>query len=279
MGHFLRLTQRLVAIRAKVAKDPIETQVGHRFTGAQVATSGIPHHSEVEKCLVGGLVGGLAAEVEFGIESVYGILRRFTTCTVLGRAKAEPYRLRPSRSAQTRRCGSSSLIGIDISAPVGGSPAGACHDQQESDSGVDVTALSVEVEAAHVTASSTVERRYVAPTRAAERVLAHVLAEVVGVGHVSINGKFFEDLGADALIMAQICVRVRKRADLPLVSMKDIYQPPTLNSLTIAPEPMHPVNAAPDESPPFAWTTAPVSSLQYVRCGTQRCLTFSGIPT
>ena len=34
--------------------------------------------------------------------------------------------------------------------------------------------------------------------------------------------------------MARFCARVRKRADLPSVSMKDIYQYPTVRSLAAA---------------------------------------------
>ena len=42
---------------------------------------------------------------------------------------------------------------------------------------------------------------------------------------------FFDDLGADSMVMAHFCARVRKRADLPSVSMKDIYQYPTIRNL------------------------------------------------
>ena len=37
------------------------------------------------------------------------------------------------------------------------------------------------------------------------------------------DSHFFDDLGADSLVMAKFCARVRKRADLPSISMKDIY--------------------------------------------------------
>ena len=42
---------------------------------------------------------------------------------------------------------------------------------------------------------------------------------------------FFDDLGADSMVMARFCARVRKRPDLPSVSIKDIYQHPTITSL------------------------------------------------
>ena len=62
-----------------------------------------------------------------------------------------------------------------------------------------------------------------APSRRAE-AFAEVLAGVLGVERVPVDAHFFDDLGADSMVMARFCARVRKRADLPSVSMKDIYQ-------------------------------------------------------
>jgi Phosphopantetheine attachment site len=45
---------------------------------------------------------------------------------------------------------------------------------------------------------------------------------------------FFDDLGANSMVMAQFCARVRKRPDLPSVSIKDIYQYPTVRTLATA---------------------------------------------
>ena len=55
-----------------------------------------------------------------------------------------------------------------------------------------------------------------------------------GAERVSVDSHFFDDLGADSLVMAQFCARVRKRPDLPSVSMKDIYQHPTISRLATA---------------------------------------------
>jgi hypothetical protein len=52
---------------------------------------------------------------------------------------------------------------------------------------------------------------------------------------------FFDDLGANSMVVAQFCARVKTRADLPLVLMKDIYQHPPIGSLTTALRPDHPV--------------------------------------
>ncbi len=108
-----------------------------------------------------------------------------------------------------------------------------------------------------------------------ERMLAEVLADVVRVERVPVDSHFFDDLGADSLVMAQFCARVRKRADLPSVSMKDIYQHPTIRSLATAlaeaaPTPVESSVPAPIE------VAAPASTLQYVLCGTLQCLFFLG---
>ena len=66
-----------------------------------------------------------------------------------------------------------------------------------------------------------------APPAPLEGALADVLAGVVRVDGCRSTAHFFDDLGADSLVMAQFCARVRKRGDLPSVSMKDIYQHPT----------------------------------------------------
>ena len=70
--------------------------------------------------------------------------------------------------------------------------------------------------------------------RARGRRSPQVLAEVLHVERVPVDAHFFDDLGADSMVMAQFCARVRKRADLPSVSMKDVYQHPTLQSLAAA---------------------------------------------
>ncbi len=72
------------------------------------------------------------------------------------------------------------------------------------------------------------------PATAVERSFAEVLAEVVGVDEVPLDGHFFDDLGADSMVMARFCARLRKRDDLPSVSMKDIYTHPTIKDLAVA---------------------------------------------
>ncbi|MPY36396.1 peptide synthetase [Streptomyces adustus] len=115
-----------------------------------------------------------------------------------------------------------------------------------------------------------------------EREFAEVLAGVVHAD-VPADSHFFDDLGANSLVMAQFCARVRKRPDLPPASMKDIYRYPTVRSLaaaladTAAPAPAAtPIptvsSAVTDRSP----ETTPGSTGRYVFCGAVQLLVFVG---
>ncbi len=80
-----------------------------------------------------------------------------------------------------------------------------------------------------------------------ERDLAVVLGEVLGVERVTVVGHFFDDLGADSMVMARFCARLRKRPDLPSASMKDVYRHPTIRGLATA---LAPAPAAEPTTPP-----------------------------
>ncbi len=114
---------------------------------------------------------------------------------------------------------------------------------------------SVEVLTADPAGVATVQdREDTGPVAATAGLLAEVLAGVLRVEQVPADSHFFHDLGADSLVMAQFCARVRKRADLPTVSMKDIYRHPTLRSLAgasadITPAPV-PVPVPPAQTSP-----------------------------
>ena len=112
---------------------------------------------------------------------------------------------------------------------------------------------------------------------------------MLGVERVPVDGNFFDDLGADSLVMAQFCARVRKREDLPTVSMKDIYRHPTIQSLAAAfadaAAPVPP--AAPSHAPSQTSQPAPgvldagrcqrgaaVRPWRYMLCGTAQILIF-----
>ena len=71
----------------------------------------------------------------------------------------------------------------------------------------------------------------VAATTEKERILAQALAEVLKVDRVSVEDHFFNDLGAHSLLMARFCAAIRKHSALSNVSMRDIYQHPTVAKL------------------------------------------------
>ncbi|SBW22645.1 non-ribosomal peptide synthetase [Candidatus Protofrankia californiensis] len=134
---------------------------------------------------------------------------------------------------------------------------------------------AVEVLTADLAESSTSQESYAGPTTGTERILAEVLADVVHVERVSVDSRFFDDLGANSLVMAHFCARIRKRADLPSASMKDIYRHPTIRSLATA---LADAAPTPVESsvPASIEVTTPASTLQYVLCGTLQFLIFLG---
>jgi len=135
---------------------------------------------------------------------------------------------------------------------------------------------SVEVLTADLAESSTTQVRYADPAAAGlETVLAEMLADVLGVERVPAGSHFFQDLGADSLVMARFCARVRKRPGLPPVSMKDIYQHPTISSLAPALGDAAPAPAGSPVPRPVE-VAAPASTLEYVLCGTLQFLFFLG---
>src|SRR5207249_9069094 len=83
-------------------------------------------------------------------------------------------------------------------------------------------------------ASTLIDDRCTAAATGVESIFAQVLAEVLHVDRVSVDGHFFDELGADSLVMAHFCARVRKRGGLPSLSMKDVYAHPTIRSLAAA---------------------------------------------
>src|SRR5207248_9666363 len=138
----------------------------------------------------------------------------------------------------------------------------------------------------------TQERCADARTRA-ERTPAEVLAQVLRVDRLSVDSHFFDQLGADSLVMARFivdshffdqlgadslvmarfCARVRKRGDLPSVSMKEIYRHPTIRSLAAAladaaPKPVRPPGSAAIEA------ATSTSAREYILCGALQALFF-----
>jgi non-ribosomal peptide synthetase-like protein len=125
------------------------------------------------------------------------------------------------------------------------------------------------------------------PATSAEGVLAEMLADVMKIEQVPFDSHFFDDLGADSMVMAKFCARVRKRDGLPVMSMQDIYAHPSimglaqafgiaeaeaevnLDAIATLIQPRDPIlarSAAP----------APASTRQYLLCGALQLLFFLG---
>ncbi|MFD1531720.1 Pls/PosA family non-ribosomal peptide synthetase [Pseudonocardia aurantiaca] len=117
-----------------------------------------------------------------------------------------------------------------------------------------------------------------------ERALTEVLAEVLGSDQVTADSHFFDELGADSMVMTRFCARLRKREDLPSISIKDVYQHPTIRGLAIAftdQAPTAPVGSSAPAStsspvPPKPEARRPASTREYLFCGALQFLLFLG---
>ncbi len=118
-----------------------------------------------------------------------------------------------------------------------------------------------------------IENRSNTATIGVESIFAEVLAGVLRVDRVSVDSHFFEELGADSLVMAHFCARVRKRGNLPSVSMQDVYQHPTIRSLAAALAEVTPMAAKPPVSAGVEAPT-PTSAAEYMLCGALQALFF-----
>jgi non-ribosomal peptide synthetase-like protein len=121
------------------------------------------------------------------------------------------------------------------------------------------------------------------PATSSEGILAGMLADVMKAGQVPVDSHFFDDLGADSLVMAKFCARVRKHGGLPVMSMKDIYAHPTIRSLAEAfgiadAEAQVDLDAIATliqpRDPVLLRSAAPASTRQYLMCGALQLLFF-----
>ena len=69
------------------------------------------------------------------------------------------------------------------------------------------------------------------PRNEDERFLVDTLADVLKFEDISIEDHFFDDLGANSLVMARFCARIRSRKAWSTTSMRDIYLHPTVARL------------------------------------------------
>jgi len=107
-------------------------------------------------------------------------------------------------------------------------------------------------------------------------MFAEILGEVAGLERVPVDSNFFDDLGADPLVMARFCARVRKREELPSVPMEDIYRNPTIRSLASALGNTVPAASAEPPVRVAVEQPKPVRTAGYVVCGTLQLLFLVG---
>ena len=102
----------------------------------------------------------------------------------------------------------------------------------------------------------------------------------MGVDSVAAESNFFGDLGADLLVMAQLCALLRKRPDMPTVSMRDVYRNPTIRGLATAFAEAAPAAVVEDAPTVFIPAAEPArkpyraSTLKYLFCGAMQLLVF-----
>ena len=124
---------------------------------------------------------------------------------------------------------------------------------------------------------------YTAPTTPAEEALAKQLGAVLGLDKVSTDAHFFNDLGADSLLMARYCARIRKETALPPAAMQDIYENPTVRQLATCLEARHSASvlsaAVPNTGTALPAPMPQASSFSYFMCGVIQLLIFLGYTT
>ncbi|SFO63098.1 non-ribosomal peptide synthetase terminal domain of unknown function, partial [Pseudonocardia ammonioxydans] len=103
--------------------------------------------------------------------------------------------------------------------------------------------------------------------------LGEVLATVLE-REVAADANFFDDLGADSLMLAKFCARVRKDPRLPTLSMENVYATPTLAGLAdcLAPAGAGALaSSSPPEEPAVVLdrpeSVRRIGTLGYVLCG------------
>ena len=108
---------------------------------------------------------------------------------------------------------------------------------------------------------------YIEPQTEMEKKLARILADLLKQDKVSIESHFFDDLGANSLLMAQYSAALRKVVSHSDISMRDIYAKPTVAQLAghldNKPDGVSTENKVKAKEEPFRIP----SNLEYYSCG------------
>ena len=103
---------------------------------------------------------------------------------------------------------------------------------------------------------------YVPPKTVREHMVHDAIAKVLHIERISTTHHFFDDLGANSLLMARVCAAIRKNSGISNISMCDIYMYSTITRLA------HHLDSSikgsiSTKSKPFHVP----SSMSYVTCG------------
>ncbi|MBB6484711.1 Pls/PosA family non-ribosomal peptide synthetase [Rhizobium lusitanum] len=75
------------------------------------------------------------------------------------------------------------------------------------------------------------ERNEILPSTDDQRFMTDALREVLKIDDIYVEDHFFDDLGANSLLMARFCAKLRTRKEWATTSMRDIYMHPTVAAL------------------------------------------------
>jgi len=116
------------------------------------------------------------------------------------------------------------------------------------------------------------ERKEILPSTNDERFLTDALRNVLKMDDIYVEDHFFDDLGANSLLMARFCAKLRTRKEWATTSMRDIYMYPTVAGLA-----QH-LRSPDDEAAVIEepCLTHRASNLAYWTCGTAQ-LVFYGL--
>jgi non-ribosomal peptide synthetase-like protein len=103
-----------------------------------------------------------------------------------------------------------------------------------------------------------------------EKIVAQALCETMNLERLSVNDNFFQDLGGHSLLMARFCSDIRRKLELPSISMRDIYTKPTVAQLCEHIEGLRGEQVA-EMAAPDTYTP---SRFSYVACGAAQVLSY-----
>lgn len=135
--------------------------------------------------------------------------------------------------------------------------------------------VSMKMVYAHPTVARLATAVTTKPPTDTEQLFIDTLGAIMNITQIPRDSHFFDELGADSMMMARFCARIRKKGDLPTVSMKMVYEHPTIAKLATA------VTAVAAPPPPMLEESTPpeaksVPTSQYILCGLLQILTAFG---